>query len=486
MQILNKFVLYLSIIILFVFHKNTGSIGLLCYAFIFVSFIHLYFKNLTYAFVLCLVIIANPGRIFSVEAFGMSSHLLRIQDLYFYLSFLCGFSPRLRHIKISNDLKKVLPVLIAFTLYQIIVSLIFKLDISSPSAIIKDLERLKMWIFGVYVLFPTYKIIQYDSKEFIKAIINLALIFACLAIISAYTPFKIIDFNSGARFDRTDLIRTMIQNSEIFKVVMFIAFGILLINYSDKKFNIYLAGILTLAIPIMGLFRLEIMFTFATMAIVYKFVSTSFNIEISKLFRVLMILIFLLAIFFISFPKFSNGIVDTYISTFDEVSGKTAQGSTQTRTIIELPKHLQIIRNNPVLGVGFRKEWWRNYENKLDWGLSDIPITSTLAMYGVIGMFIYYLRFYFLISGARKVNRFIKENRSKLSLTNNLEIATMYALGAYFITMVSFRLFYIGWELTIDKLQFELGVCIGLLYGLINNLRSEIEENEASNVSSFK
>jgi hypothetical protein len=475
MQTLNKIVLYLSILILFVLNKNGGALGLLCYGIVLVSFLHLYFNNLTYAFFLSIVVIANPGRIFTSESFGISTHFLRIQDLYFYLAIFCNFSPRLKEIKISKEVKKILPILYAFSIYQIVVSLMFKLNITSGPGIFKEVEKFKFWIFGVYLLFPVYKIIQYDSESFIKLIVNTALIYTALAIISANTTLEIIRFDTGTRFNQTDLIRTMIQNAEIFKLVIFIAFGVLLINYPGKKMIFYISGLLGLAIPIMGLFRLEIMFTMATLGIVLLTISRSYKVPISKLLGVLTIFLMVIVLFFIIFPKMAFGIIEIYASTFDELSGKAAVGSTQTRTIIELPRHLMMIRNNPVFGVGFRNEWWENYFNTYDWGLTDIPFTGTIALFGILGMMIYYFRFYFLIGAVNKINRLIRRNRDMLA-PYKLDIVVLASLGAYFIVMVSFRLFYIGWELTIDKMQIELGICVGLLYGLINKLNLIVEE----------
>jgi len=168
---------------------------------------------------------------------------------------------------------------------------------------------------------------------------------------------------------------------------------------------------------------------------------------------------------------FFIGLSVTFIKTFQEILGSQSQGTTQTRTIIELPKHIFFIKNNPFFGTGFIQAWFENFFNKYDLGLTDIPLTSTLAMYGIIGMLIYYFRFYIIYKNIIHIFKYIKQFKIIMIDFYIFEIVTLFALSAYFISMIAFRLFYISWELTIGEKQIEFGLFLGIFFALINKIK---------------
>lgn len=471
---MNSIVFYISVFILIFFNKESGGTGLLCAVFLLSSYFYLYKRNITYAFLLCLLVCANPGLILNVKSFGLTFHFLRLADIFFYLTFLLLFSKELQQIRVDDRLRKLFIVLIAFMFYQILVSLIFKLEKSSPFAIFKSMEELKFWIFGILFILPAYKIIQINSSLFIKTVIILASVYAVVFLISMYTPFKIIEFKSELRYKGSGLVRIMIQNAEIFKLSVLIGIGVFFLKKLEHKWMYYLAALLTISIPVIGMYRLELTFTVATIFMFLMFLNTNYLSSFYKYLKLVFFIFLGVFAFFIIFPNFSGGLVETFIKTYDELTGNTAVGTTQTRTVIELPRHLILIDRNFFFGVGFRNEWWSNYTNKYDWGLSDIPITSTFAMYGLVGMLIYYSRFIFLFYALRSIHRFIKENR--IDESDHLEVFLIFAISAYFVAMISFRLFYIGWELTLHRLQFEFGLFIGIYFGLINKFLVKYSE----------
>ena len=472
MQKTDTYIFYLAIAILVFFYSTSGGLGLFLVGIIIAIYFHFFFKNITYAFLICLVIISNPGRIYTGEPFGLDIHFLRLSDIFFYLGFLCLFSPKIKQIPLDNRIKKLLPVLYFFSIYQIIVSIILKLDSSTLFEIIKYGEQFKFLIFGVYILIPAYKIAQENFKLFINNIIILALIFASVYLISFYTDLKIVDFTTEVRFRGSNIYRNTIQNTEIFKLIIYFAIAAYLILKSRDNRIVYITGILTAVIPVIGLYRLEMFYIGMTILLVFFLVIKNIGFPYSKVWNLSFYLVILLLCVFLFFPIIVHWLSDTYHTTVQEFFGRSNQRLSQTRTIIELPKQLNLIRNNPLWGIGFRPEWFTNYHNYRDWGLSDIPLTSTLAMYGIIGMIIYYSRFYLIFRAARNVHMFIRTNRESVLSDFKIETVAIISLSAYFITMVTFRLFYIGWELTLARLQPEFGVFIGIYYSLINSLTS--------------
>jgi hypothetical protein len=459
---------------LFFLNDVDGSTGLFLSVFFLGLFTHLLFKNVVYAYLLCVLIVISPNGMFSQDVFGFSISIFRFKDIFFFFSFVFPFLPYHKNIVLGRGIRKLIPFLIVFTGYQVFVSIVYKLNITDPLELVKALEYYKFWIFGIYLLIPTYIIIRLEADLFLTTVVNLAIIFAMMVLISVYTPYKFINFSTEERISGSGAMRMMLQNAELFKLIIFIAVGIYFISFSRKYFTI-LAGLLTFAIPVIGMYRLEMTYTICTMLIVIYFIFRYYNANLFKFTNLIFSLVGILMIFLIVFPSFAEGLYNTFVTTFSELRGDTAQGTTQTRTIIELPNQLLLIQFNPFSGVGFRNEWWMNYDNNMDWGLSDIPITATLAMYGIVGMGIYYSRFFIIIRDVFRTNKFISRNIFLLNPLDDLKLITIFSLGAYFITMISFRFFYISWELSLIRLQAEFGIYIGLFYGLVDNLEEKFD-----------
>lgn len=476
MQTLNKFLFYLSVLVLFFFSYKDGTQGLFFAAILFASFAHLLVHNVIYAFILCAIVVVNPNGMLSIDAFGLTFHFLRLRDIFFYCSFLFAFLPYYKDIPIGKELKRLLPYFIIFTFYQIFVSLMIKLGITEPGKFVKLIEYFKLWLFGIYLIIPTYKIIRLDSELFIKTVVHVALLFAVMALISVYTPYQILYYDTETRYTEGGQMRMMLHNAELLKLSIFIAIALYFMKYANKLI-FFVAGVLTLTIPFIGMFRLEIAYTMATILLTIYFVTRNYNANIFKFFNLIFILIGVFMVFLLAFPDFANSLIASFVATFNEFSGDAPAGATQTRTIIELPNQLALIRFNPILGVGFQPDWWMNYRNNLDWGLSDIPFTATIAMYGAVGMVIYYSRFYKILSDFFKTSSLVKRQTEKF---DSLDLAVFFGLGAYFVTMISFRFFYVSWELTIYNLQAEFGIFLGIFYGLIDKFVEATKPEDSS------
>ena len=112
-------------------------------------------------------------------------------------------------------------------------------------------------------------------------------------------------------------------------------------------------------------------------------------------------------------------------------------------------------------------------------GFVDFPIIGTLTAYGIIGMILYYLKFFVLLTGTNR-------NSNNFDI-NKHEPFTLYiylTLKAYFITMITFRVFYVSWEFTFDYQQAEFGLFAGVFLAL-NNILGQQELEDQSEEEEF-
>ena len=96
-------------------------------------------------------------------------------------------------------------------------------------------------------------------------------------------------------------------------------------------------------------------------------------------------------------------------------------------------------------------------------GFVDFPIMGSIAKFGFAGVLIYYMRFYFLLRENTKLTI------SYIAFYNEQDKLLFYVyltIRAYIISMITFRLFYISWELAFDWQQVEFGLITGIFLGL--------------------
>jgi len=423
------------------------------------------------AFVLCLVIISNPVNILHIWSFGYPTQL-PFQTVFFPLSFLVVFSPQVAERRVDYNFKRFLPILFLFTLYQILVSFLLKVAPDNPKEILRLLYRGYENYLGIYLIIPAYIVFKVDGKKFITAIAFASIIYALAALINVYTPIHLFlireEYRNGA-------VRIFMLQSYIFYLITFLAFAAFTF-YGVKRAHIhyYLGGVLAMSIPLIAMYRLELFTQFLTILLVVFLVSKYINRNLVGFVRLIKVLVILIVLVMILLPDVYHAMADMYVKTFEELlgTGQVEKGTTQTRTEHELPLHLGLIQDNPILGVGWRKEWYGNFLTTQDWGLSDVPLTSTLAMYGFLGMLIYYSRFLYLMPLSKRVLTDIGKDRAKIE-KNDFHYILIIALRAHFIAMISFRLFYIGYELTKTNVYMDFGVLLGLYFASLHKLESE-------------
>lgn len=467
-----NYVLFIvALVLMILFFDNGGVTGLVISGVIFIIYFYLFKNDVALAFVLCAVIISNPFYIFHLFTFGYPA-ILNFGTIIFFLSFLVILSPQIKEKKVDINLKRFLPILLAFVIYQFVVSFLLKVATGNFTEIIRQIYRQLPMYFGVFLIIPSYYIFLIDGKKFINAIAIASIVFSLAVIINLYTPIELFlvqtEYRNGA-------VRTFLLQCPLFYSTVYIMIASLTFVQTKKKhIHYYLAGVGAMSVPLIAMYRLELFTLFLTMLFVAFLVSKYINRNLSGFSRLFKIMLVLVALVLVLAPHIYHAMSDMYVKTFQELlgTGPVERGTTQTRTEHELPLHLSMIRENPITGNGWRKEWFSNFRSQQDWGLSDIPLTASIAMYGWLGMLIYWTRFFYLLPLSKRILKHIGKDREKIN-NNELLYILIIALRAYFIAMISFRLFYIGYELAKPGQYGDFGVLLGIYFASIHILERQ-------------
>ena len=467
----NYILFCVAILLIVLFRETSGKSGLTAAGIIFLIYFFLFKKDVALAFALCMVVNSNPLLILHDWVFGIPKYV-SFRTIFFLLSFLVVFSPQVKERRVDYNLYRFLPILIAFTLFQFLVSFLLKVAPDNLKEILRLIYRQNPMYLGVYLIIPSYIISKIDGKKLIIAIALASTIFTLAIIINNYTPIQIFLLRTEYR---NGTMRTFLFQSHTFYLPTYVAIAAFTF-FGAKKAHIpiYMGGVAAMIVPMIAMYRLEMFTMFLTLLLVVFIVSKYLNGSLVGFFRLIKVLVLIFAMVLVLAPRFYRAMSDLYVQTFEELlgTGPVERGTTQTRTEHELPLHLGLIHDNPILGVGWRREWWDNFLNWDDWGLTDVPLTSTLAMYGFLGMLIYYSRFLYLLPLSKHVLKDTRKNREKIE-KNGFHYIVIIALRAYFIAMISLRLFYIGYELTYPQVYCDFGAFLGIYFALIHKVERQ-------------
>ena len=460
-----------AIIIILLFVNKGGKVGLAAGGLIIFIYYILYKKDVALAFALCAVINANPAMMISGYSFGFPKQMPFL-DVFFLLSFLVIFSPQIKERRVDFKLKNFLPIIFLFLLYQFFVSFLYRAAPDSPKDILRIMYRQWGMYLGVFLVIPSYVIFRHDDKKFLKGICIASIIFTLGILINLYTPIELFKIRTQYR---NGAVRIFLFQSTLFYFTTLLAVAAFTFYKAKKKHtHIYLSGVLAMFLPVISMYRLEILTMVLTSLLTVFFVSKYLNRNLIGFVRLFKIFVGLFLVVIILAPEIYNAMADLYVKTFQELlgTGQVEKGTTQARTEHELPLHMSMIRQNPILGNGWDHRWWGNNTTSQDWGLTDLPLTSTLAMYGWLGLLIYYLRYFYFLPFSRQVLQAIGKQKEKIEKYGFYYIIVI-SLRAYFIGMITFRVFFIGYELTFTKIYADFGALLGIYFASIYMIESQ-------------
>jgi len=438
--------------------------------FLFITFV----KWPAFTFMLGLALYFNIGGYLGQYIFGFPGYFTFLDSGLIIATFAGVRSATIETKKFSPAFRSLLKILFFFSLYQILVTIIFKLNINSPYHILRYLFVHKWRIFGVYFAIPTYYLVQNHSKAIVKIIMNVTLIILGLYFISLLTPLNLIKIVKFSRSFVTGATRISIVNyGYIYMSVLFGAIVYLLKLKIAIRSKLFIASLGMVATVLMTLTRGTTIMMMGSIFIAGYLLIRYFDVKISKtMTRSLLIFSVALIVLNFIFPQFSSKLYKTYQLTFLEATGQIKEGSTQSRSEFEVVKMGPLFLKHFWTGTGYLKEYFGSYGTDEELGLADIPILGNLAIYGVIGFLLYLVR-YFIINKAIKKLLLLHKKISILSILSPFEIVLLLWAIVTFYTSIFFTFLNFSKDLVYGGIN--VGFMIGTLYGLANKYVSNIE-----------
>ncbi|WP_394774712.1 hypothetical protein [Flavobacterium sp.] len=441
--------------------SSAGSIPLAVFITLLVG---LFFLNPVYCFVFCIVMHVDV-----MSCFGYNWAKLLTLACMFIVFVKDGKSLFL----LFND-KKVKTLIFMgfiFGLYLLLINIGYKAELNAKS-ILGNIG----YMIGFLTIIPAYYFTLKQPKKLLMSFALVAAAFLSVYYISLIMDLdlfrlKSYDRDTGANIDR--LAGYDLRQFIIFFSYLLPAAALSTRLKNTSKYLLILIGIFSYVVLILAFYRLAMFYV--TMGAFLSFFLIRKYVEALNLFKYLFLLISVVFLSSIFFGEYLTEIQNLFSNTVAYFSGNATDSSADTRFDFQFPIMTKLFFDNFWTGIGLTEI--KGMQAFGMFGFVDMPFIGTLTAFGVIGMFLYYIKFFVLLSGTKK-------NLDGIDLDNHDPfIFFLYStLKAYFITMVTFRFFYISWELSFDYQQAEFGLFAGVFLGLHYFLKqAEYETEEEQN-----
>ena len=461
-------VLGLSILTIAIFVVNyisikvgsaSGSLPLVTFiAFLVVLFL----LNPVYVFVYCFVLHVNVISCFSY-------------DWAKFLTFAGMYAVFVKDIKLirllleDKKLKKLALLSLLFGLYVLIINIAFKSELNVKTALSNF-----AFMFGFLSIIPAYYCTVYYPKRLLMSLVVVA---ACFVFVYFISIIKNLDLFRLENYDRdTGASIERLAGYDLRQFIIFFVYlipGVVLsVRLKNRdKFILLGVGLCAYVILILAFYRLAMFYVVIGALLSFLFIKK--YVEARTLFKFIFIFIVLFLAASMFFGEYLTEIQKLFSNTIDYFTGNATDSSADTRFDTQFPIMTKLFFANLWTGMGLAEIKAMQEFGMM--GFVDMPLMGTLTAFGIIGMLIYYLKFFVLLAGTQTNLYYINESEF------DPFIFFIYStLKAYFITMITFRFFYISWELTFDYQQTEFGLFSGVFLALhqhIKNAENACEED---------
>jgi hypothetical protein len=417
----------------------------------------LYFFSPPVAFIYSLIFVIDPMATFKLSAISIVPIVLCFTYLVFNLNNCILLLRKDKYLKVLMRL------CLAFSLYQIIVSILL---LNGGQDFYYLFINVRYWL-GIWILIPAYIFVIVDRHSIfisITIVAFLIMVFYYLTFFGIYEFFEMREFlrdeskDALTRFFSFDL--RQITKIYVYLLPVFLFFPI---KNKIVKISVSIIGVMVYASILLAILRTE-MFYLLMGALLATYISARRFKTIGK-FKIIFFLILSGALVVYLFPNFISEMMQIVEITMSGGGNMSKDASADHRKYIQLPVLLNIIGDNVFFGGGL---YAVSAEATTHYLLYDIPVLGAFGAYGIFGMLLYYSRFYIIFKSYIKV-------KMSQSIFNRfpLECLILNTLLAYFITMIAFRTLHINIELAFDFGMAEFGLFLGIYFGLIKILNQE-------------
>ena len=419
---------------------------------------------------------SNPTNFSSTISFTILFVFLLILSCVFMKIWLVKY-------KLNTTLTKLIWL---FILYQLLVSIIPNLINGELSLQVLLIE--KDQFLGILLFFPGYYLGVNYFRNTVIFLITFGLLYSIFYYLVLYNIFSFINISSSYVITGAEkVMRYGLDIKQVVKIFIY-AIPVAFLFKTNLKIIILAIGISCYLFLLFSFVRNEIIYS--TLGILLS-AFIIFKYRLKNRIYFFRFLFFFIALIIIGLSLISNVLTEFNLNsaiteTISASKSSSSFFSLSHRFDVILPNHLSLLFSsfqNFFFGEGFSDIFRENVLTKEDLGIWDMPLTGSLARFGVIG-FLIYIAIYVQIF--KEIFIFLKllKARSVSRIKNPIltEYAFLIAISSYLITSMIFRTFYITWELTVRMVMVEYFFLIGLFIAVVHKVRfnslSEINTNK--------
>jgi hypothetical protein len=335
-----------------------------------------------------------------------------------------------RKTKFDNDFRVFFKYFILVEIYFILVYGYLIPKLSDQNTFLLFVIKERHFIYGIFVLWYVYIVVQKGLYIHYKITVYSALIILSLFILGQVGDFNLIPTITFSRYQDENITRISLLSYGLFQVVFPFALIVLFLyktsglRIPDRNILI-IGGILLIITYLLTLTRRTYINIAATIFFIIIVIHRLKRIQqlFTKLTLSGLILLIILSLSFPSYIKYSQ---DIYLDTFLLLSrGTDSRGKGDYRVSgtgdLEIVK--DYIKENPLFGKGFS---WMSWDEKIErefsgdkfaiaWDAAqEVPIFWMIFSKGFVGLLIYSPVYIFLILSLIRLYKLLKKYRSQL------------------------------------------------------------------------
>ena len=430
-----------------------------------------------YLFWISVLLYLDPGGYFlqlSNIRFSKMFFLFVIWGVFINVAGLSGIKKSLK----DKNFKRAFTISFLFLLYYIFVFIIIQ-DDYTPLSISSKLIKSRLVIIGWTLILPVYYFSAYRSiRLFIKLFLISSVIVAFLVILSLVMDIQLIFTHSGNR-GYVDVMRILLDGYGLIELGLYLLIAVYIIPktfYFKARRNLIISSLSIYLVYLLTLTRRYIIFVAISVGAAYfisKYVFRRGSRFQSRIAVAFMAGVIIVALFF---NDYLGGIKGSIVSI--SITKEKGYGSTYDR--ISLFQHtptIKLFTDNMVWGSGYQNEYYATMEDAT-YGLegSDYVFLSSLAMFGLVGVFLFlpfYISLYSTLIKGMKIMKYNIRNIHRYFFFLWPSIIIFMATALFFIKHL---LSYPNWFSFFGPNSFfeMYFIFAGLLFGSLKNLENSL------------
>ncbi|MCH5328752.1 MAG: hypothetical protein J1E02_07005 [Coprobacter sp.] len=409
----------------------------------------------------CLVFLLNSA----IGAFSLNTITAAVSSFLGIMALAFFKLKTIRRLfREDKYITRILKISILFTLYEIFITYGIRDDMSSVSYYFVKIT----YIFGVFAFIPAYVAVFINRKELLIAMLSMGLVSGIVYLLSYFQIVELFKFEESVRTGLEEETVRMMGDTikQSVKVFIYLLPAVLFIRVFSAKtrLSVIVISILAVFSVMVALYRLEIFYISMGILTTTFLVKKYFKVKSTKI--ILIALILAIPVFVVA-SSFIHSIIDSISNLFADNVQQIDDESSEVRYLFELPYLIELFSRYFLFGAGASRA---TGDVSTFWYWSDLPLMGSFAAFGIAGMTIYFIRYYFILN---RFYRFLKGNDTEMFVRKYpAEFAVVLGLCSYFITLIFTKLFYVTWEQIQIGGQIEFGVFIGILFALIRFLEN--------------